>query len=104
MKTKLIILIYLLTVSGCAIQSNSRRACFDANITYTHTVNALDILVEAETFEADDVERIKVLVNSGDRLLDLWTDAVLAGEEMPNAILGFTTILEELLKYEKGGN
>ena len=83
---------------------DSRRACFDANTTFTAVVNSLNILIDDGKFTSEEATRIKSSVASGNRLLDFWTDAVIAGKDSPTYLKLFNVVLEELISYQKGAN
>ena len=103
MKRKLMILC-LLAISGCAITPPSPRGeLLFARESFNGVVNSLKILKDAGSFSSDDIAKIEVLINTGDKLLDKWHIAILEGTKPPAVMDAVTIIIVELLKY-KGVN
>ena len=87
-------------MTGCQATSPKNDLLFAQNA-FLRTVNSLTILRDAGEFDEGEVVKIKALVNSGDKILDKWTDAVLAGGTSPNLVDAFETVLTELIAYKE---
>lgn len=104
MKRKIVMLMCLVLVSGCVTQGLSPRAELKfAQLTFLRTVNSLTILREADKFSDEDVEKIKVVIATGDKLLDNWTNAIIEKKPALNAFDTFSLIFEELIEYKVKG-
>lgn len=99
-KTILFLLFGLLIIPSCRTTSPKNDLLFAQNA-FLRTVNSLTIL--KSNFDSEEAEKITVLINSGDKILDKWTDAVLSGESSPNLADAFETILTELIAYKTKG-
>ena len=104
MKTKLIMLtVCLVLINGCVTQLDPKTELLFAQKTFLGTINSLTILREADKFSDGEVANIKTLINSGDRILDKWTDAVLEGKDSPSLADAFNAVLTELINYRERG-
>ena len=101
-KRKIVILLCLLAVSGC-VTTTPRKDLHTAQNLFLSTVNTLTILRDNDKLNDDDIPRIKTLINSGYKYLDIWTEAVLSDEEVPGVVFKFESILEQLIEYRKAG-
>lgn len=101
-KTAIILLATILLISGCVVQKPRAELKF-AQLTFLRTVNTLTILRDDDRFSDEDVEKIKAVISTGDRLLDSWTEAVIANAPLPNAFDTFSLIFEELIEYKIKG-
>ena len=99
-KTVLLVCLSLLIFGGCVTTTPKTDLLFAQNI-FLRTVNSLTILRESGQFDDGEIDKIKILIKTGDTILDDWTDAVLEGKDPPNTISIFETVLTELIKYRR---
>ena len=100
-KRKMLVLMCLLAISGCAQPLGPKGQLLFAQTTFARTVNSLTVL--KDKFSEKDIENIDKIIKKGDELLDEWTDSVLLGEDMPQAIETFNTIINKLIEYRSKG-
>ena len=101
MRRKLITLLLLMAFLGGCVSTNQKNDLLFAQNTFLRTVNSLTILRDAGKFDEEEVAKIKVLIKTGEAILDEWTESVLAGKDPPSTISVFETILLELIRYGK---
>ena len=100
MRTKLIILMCLLAVSGCGLTPEQRL--HNSQLTFLGTVKTVNILKDAGRFNQREIDEIKVFANAGDKILIQWEQA---GGPTPDLLEAFETALAELVSYRiKGRN
>lgn len=103
-KALMLTCLIVISCAGCAMQNLDTKAeLLFAQKVFLRTVNSLTLLREAEKFDDGEIDSIKVLINSGDSILDQWTDAVLEGKEAPGIVDAFDIVLQELIDYRKRG-
>ena len=92
----------ILLIPSCQTTNPKNDLLFAQNA-FLRTVNSLTILRDAGKFDEGEIIEIKALISTGDRLLDIWTDAVLEGKEIPPSDV-FETILLQLIAYKEKPN
>lgn len=100
-KTILFLLFGLLIIPSCQTTNPKNDLLFAQNA-FLRTVNSLTILKDAGEFDEGEIAKITALINSGDKILDKWTDTVLEGSTT-NLADTFETILTELIAYKTKG-
>lgn len=99
-KTSLGIVIvgFTLAMAGCATMEPRAELAASGEV-FTATVEALTAMRAAGEFSPEEIGRLDVLIHMGQKMLNAWTDAVLAGQPPGNAREKFKLILEGLQEY-----
>jgi len=100
-----LILCSMLIFGGCMWAGNPKADLLASQKTFAATVDSLTALQIAGKFEPEETEHLTVLIHSGQDYLIAWEEALKAGNEQPDTIELFQSVLDQLLEYNlrKGG-
>jgi hypothetical protein len=97
MKTKLVVILILLTMVGCA---TSERKQFAATAkTHSELVESGTLLYEAGDMSKDDFVTFVSLANRANTYIQLWKENILAGNPRPDLKAIIEPLMDELFLF-----
>lgn len=99
MKQKLtILLVAILLISGCAV--TPEQQLYNHKLAFLGTLKTINVLKEANRFDADELKEIRAFANAGNEILLQWE---VVGGTTPEPLGAFEVILRELIAYRLRG-